>query len=226
MWNIPRCKNLPRSLSLSLSYFCNSFILISIMVRWIQSLSHNAVLHKKLRDTVDLPFLKHFPHSFLYHCYADDTQLQLFGFSCLGTRISKRLADVSSWMAACQLNLNPIKTKLVYIPGDASTCHKCAEKLSHLTTQKEMACFQTSSSSVYPAFCSYYGAPRPLRCNRLLLSGLPAWHMFNPPRFFSHPPSPPHPPHQFTRFPYMPISHLSLMLALRLINGPALTYLH
>ena len=60
-------------------------------------------------------------HGFSYHCYADDTQL-IFSFppsdTTASARISACLADISSWMAAHQLKLNPSKTELLFIQGD------------------------------------------------------------------------------------------------------------
>ncbi|KAK3516116.1 hypothetical protein QTP70_005378 [Hemibagrus guttatus] len=59
-------------------------------------------------------------HGFSYHCYADDTQL-IFSFppsdTTTSARISACLADISSWMTAHQLKLNPSKTELLIIPG-------------------------------------------------------------------------------------------------------------
>ncbi|KAK3567314.1 hypothetical protein QTP86_018251, partial [Hemibagrus guttatus] len=58
-------------------------------------------------------------HGFSYHCYADDTQL-IFSFppsdTTASARISACLADISSWMTAHQLKLNPSKTELLIIP--------------------------------------------------------------------------------------------------------------
>ncbi|KAK3514958.1 hypothetical protein QTP86_020712, partial [Hemibagrus guttatus] len=58
-------------------------------------------------------------HGFSYHCYADDTQL-IFSFppsdTTASARISACLADISSWMTAHQLKLNPRKTELLIIP--------------------------------------------------------------------------------------------------------------
>ncbi|KAI4893115.1 hypothetical protein NFI96_020622 [Prochilodus magdalenae] len=59
-------------------------------------------------------------HSFSYHCYADDTQLML-SFPSSDTqvcnRISACLTDISSWMTAHHLKLNPSKTELLFIPS-------------------------------------------------------------------------------------------------------------
>ncbi|KAK3562740.1 hypothetical protein QTP86_006519 [Hemibagrus guttatus] len=59
-------------------------------------------------------------HGFSYHCYADDTQL-IFSFPPSDTTasawISACLADISSWMTAHQLKLNPSKTELLIIPA-------------------------------------------------------------------------------------------------------------
>ncbi|KAK3567298.1 hypothetical protein QTP86_017368, partial [Hemibagrus guttatus] len=58
-------------------------------------------------------------HGFSYHCYADDTQL-IFSFppsdTTASAQISACLADISSWMTAHQLKLNPSKTELLIIP--------------------------------------------------------------------------------------------------------------
>ncbi|KAF7698049.1 hypothetical protein HF521_004559, partial [Silurus meridionalis] len=60
---------------------------------------------------------------FSYHCYADDTQL-IFSFppsdTTASARISACLSDISLWMSAHQLKLNPSKTELLVIPGDSS----------------------------------------------------------------------------------------------------------
>ncbi|KAI4880757.1 hypothetical protein NFI96_025941, partial [Prochilodus magdalenae] len=57
---------------------------------------------------------------FSYHCYADDTQLML-SFPSSDTqvcnRISACLTDISSWMTAHHLKLNPSKTELLFIPS-------------------------------------------------------------------------------------------------------------
>ncbi|KAI5097353.1 hypothetical protein C0J45_12662, partial [Silurus meridionalis] len=62
-------------------------------------------------------------HGFSYHCYADDTQL-IFSFppsdTTASARISACLSDISLWMSAHQLKLNPSKTELLVIPGDSS----------------------------------------------------------------------------------------------------------
>ncbi|KAK3520071.1 hypothetical protein QTP70_011990 [Hemibagrus guttatus] len=61
-------------------------------------------------------------HGFSYHCYADETQLIFFPPSdtMASARISACLVDISSWMTAHQLKLNPSKTELLVIPGDPS----------------------------------------------------------------------------------------------------------
>ncbi|KAK3567195.1 hypothetical protein QTP86_012679 [Hemibagrus guttatus] len=73
-------------------------------------------------------------HGFSYHCYADDTQL-IFSFppsdTTASARISTCLADISSWMTAHQLKLNPSKTELLIIPGDPSPAQDLAISLSN-----------------------------------------------------------------------------------------------
>ncbi|KAK3553459.1 hypothetical protein QTP70_003502 [Hemibagrus guttatus] len=73
-------------------------------------------------------------HGFSYHCYADDTQL-IFSFppsdTTASARISACLADISSWMTAHQLKLNPSKTELLIIPGDPSPAQDLAISLSN-----------------------------------------------------------------------------------------------
>ncbi|KAK3518316.1 hypothetical protein QTP86_003620, partial [Hemibagrus guttatus] len=73
-------------------------------------------------------------HGFSYHCYADDTQL-IFSFppsdTMASARISACLADISSWMTAHQLKLNPSKTELLIIPGDPPPAQDLAISLSN-----------------------------------------------------------------------------------------------
>ncbi|KAK3537312.1 hypothetical protein QTP70_007183 [Hemibagrus guttatus] len=73
-------------------------------------------------------------HGFSYHCYADDTQL-IFSFPPSDTTasawISACLADISSWMTAHQLKLNPSKTELLIIPGDPSPAQDLVISLSN-----------------------------------------------------------------------------------------------
>ncbi|KAK3562669.1 hypothetical protein QTP86_005049 [Hemibagrus guttatus] len=73
-------------------------------------------------------------HGFSYHCYADDTQL-IFSFppsdTTASARISACLADISSWMTAHQLKLNPSKTELLVIPGDPSPAQDLAISLNN-----------------------------------------------------------------------------------------------
>ncbi|KAK3552574.1 hypothetical protein QTP86_016927 [Hemibagrus guttatus] len=72
-------------------------------------------------------------HGFSYHCYADDTQL-IFSFppsdTTASARISVFLVDISSWMTAHQLKLNPSKTELLVIPGDPSPAQDLAISLN------------------------------------------------------------------------------------------------
>ncbi|KAK3511692.1 hypothetical protein QTP70_014529 [Hemibagrus guttatus] len=72
-------------------------------------------------------------HGFSYHCYADDTQLIFFPTSdtTASARISACLADISSWMTAHQLKLNPSKTELLVIPGDPSPAQDLALSLNN-----------------------------------------------------------------------------------------------
>ncbi|KAK3561324.1 hypothetical protein QTP86_030626 [Hemibagrus guttatus] len=73
-------------------------------------------------------------HGFSYHCYADDTQL-IFSFppsdTTASARISACLVDISSWMPAHQLKLNPSKTELLIIPGDPSPAQDLAISLNN-----------------------------------------------------------------------------------------------
>ncbi|MCI4375953.1 hypothetical protein PGIGA_G00115620 [Pangasianodon gigas] len=73
-------------------------------------------------------------HGFSYHCYADDTQL-ILSFPPSDTHVSAQisacLADISSWMAAHQLKLNPTKTELLFIPGDSSPSQDLAISLDN-----------------------------------------------------------------------------------------------
>ncbi|KAK3532388.1 hypothetical protein QTP86_016704 [Hemibagrus guttatus] len=73
-------------------------------------------------------------HGFSYHCYADDTQL-IFSFppsdTTASARISACLVDISSWMTAHQLKLNPSKTELLIIPGDPSPAQDLAISLNN-----------------------------------------------------------------------------------------------
>ncbi|KAI4878090.1 hypothetical protein NFI96_027884, partial [Prochilodus magdalenae] len=59
-------------------------------------------------------------HGFSYHCYADDTQLMI-SFPSSDTQvcnhISACLTDISSWMTAHHLKVNPSKTKLLFSPS-------------------------------------------------------------------------------------------------------------
>ncbi|KAK3539398.1 hypothetical protein QTP70_006301 [Hemibagrus guttatus] len=73
-------------------------------------------------------------HGFSYHCYADDTQL-IFSFhpsdTMASAQISACLVDISSWMTAHQLKLNPSKTELLVIPGDPSPAQDLAISLNN-----------------------------------------------------------------------------------------------
>ncbi|KAK3528338.1 hypothetical protein QTP86_033192 [Hemibagrus guttatus] len=75
-----------------------------------------------------------FSHGFSYHCYADDTQL-IFSFppsdTTASARISACLVDISSWMTAHQLKLNPSKTELLIIPSDPSPAQDLMISLSN-----------------------------------------------------------------------------------------------
>ncbi|KAK3552376.1 hypothetical protein QTP86_011271 [Hemibagrus guttatus] len=72
-------------------------------------------------------------HGFSYHCYADETQLIFFPPSdtMASARISVCLVDISSWMTAHQLKLNPSKTELLVIPGDPSPAQDLAISLNN-----------------------------------------------------------------------------------------------
>ncbi|KAI4903096.1 hypothetical protein NFI96_009468 [Prochilodus magdalenae] len=68
-------------------------------------------------------------HNFSYHCYTYDTQL-MHSFPSSGTqvcnRISACLTDISSWMTAHHLKLNPSKTELLFIPSTTGPHHDLA----------------------------------------------------------------------------------------------------
>ncbi|KAK3506532.1 hypothetical protein QTP70_006560 [Hemibagrus guttatus] len=73
-------------------------------------------------------------YGFSYHCYADDTQL-IFSFppsdTTVSARISACLVNISSWMTAHQLKLNPSKTELLDIPGDPTPAQDLAISLNN-----------------------------------------------------------------------------------------------
>ncbi|XP_062422208.1 LOW QUALITY PROTEIN: uncharacterized protein LOC134132996 [Pungitius pungitius] len=62
-------------------------------------------------------------HGFSYHSCADDTQLILSfpdSDTQVAARISACLTDISQWMTAHHLKINPDKTELLYFPGKTS----------------------------------------------------------------------------------------------------------
>ncbi|KAK3537963.1 hypothetical protein QTP70_024793 [Hemibagrus guttatus] len=77
-------------------------------------------------------------HGSSYHRYAEDTQLifrPLTSFPpsdiTTSARISACLVDISSWMMAHQLKLNPSKTELLVIPCDPSSAQDLAISLNN-----------------------------------------------------------------------------------------------
>ncbi|XP_060751086.1 uncharacterized protein LOC132862815 isoform X2 [Tachysurus vachellii] len=84
-------------------------------------------------------------------------------------RISACLAEISSWMAAHQLKLNPSKTELLFIQGDSSPGHDLAislhnDPISPSATARNLGAAHVLVQSLVIAGLDY--------CNALL-AGLP-----------------------------------------------------
>ncbi|KAK3534988.1 hypothetical protein QTP70_001943 [Hemibagrus guttatus] len=96
-------------------------------------------------------------HGFSYHCYADDTQL-IFSFPPSDTtscaRISACLVDISSWMMAHHLKLNPRKTELLVIPANAKAP---SAEIMEAPTATILKTSETSEQSISPESRSYPG---------------------------------------------------------------------
>ncbi len=80
-------------------------------------------------------------HGFSYHCFADDTQLNLSFHPddlTIAARISACLADISCWMKDHHLKLNLVKTELFVVPVNPSLRHNFTIQLgtSNITPSK------------------------------------------------------------------------------------------
>ncbi len=75
-------------------------------------------------------------HGFSYHCYADNTQLNL-SFQpddpTVAARISGCLEDISAWMKEHHLQLNPAKTELLVFPATPTLQHDFTIQLGSST---------------------------------------------------------------------------------------------
>ncbi len=75
-------------------------------------------------------------HGFLYHCYADDTQLYLsfhHDDPMIAARISTCLSDISCWMKDHHLQLNLAKKELLVVPSNPSFHHNFTIQLGTST---------------------------------------------------------------------------------------------
>jgi len=73
-------------------------------------------------------------HGFSYHSYADDTQLILSfpqSETQVAARISACLTEISQWMSAHHLKINPDKTELLFLPGEGSPTHDLTTTSNH-----------------------------------------------------------------------------------------------
>ncbi|KAK3529297.1 hypothetical protein QTP70_027733 [Hemibagrus guttatus] len=132
-------------------------------------------------------------HGLSYHCYADDTQL-IFSFppsdTTASARISVCLADISSWMTAHQLKLNPSKTELLIIPDHdyfiSDRNYLCQKHIFGFETDPHLAL--TLSSDAKPAKAKVEDPVAPATTEELSIRiGRGGTHIGKPP--FIHPSS-------------------------------------
>ncbi|KAI5623819.1 hypothetical protein C0J50_16500 [Silurus asotus] len=153
-------------------------------------------------------------HGFSYHCYADDTQL-IFSFppsdTTASARISACLSDISLWMRAHQLKLNPSKTELLVIPATARNLGAAQVLVQSLVISRL-------------DYCNSLLAGLPLNAirPRQMIQNAAARLVFNQPKFS-------HTTLLLRSLHWLPVAarirFKTLMLAYKAKNGPAPSYL-